>query len=201
MPEHLWWQRTVLVLRAPQAVFRALRTGEGKDEAERAEPVLLIVILAGVALMLATPTAGRLMNTHEFDSVLTFVWIFLGGIINGTIAYWVFGLLLHVSLRTLGSQGNALRSRNILAFASVPLALFLGVWLVKLGAFGAALFHRGGADAGTAGEVFRVIWLGFVAWAAALLVVGIRSVHVWSWPRSALAAVPVVALAAALPLY
>ena len=37
-------------------------------------------------------------------------------------------------------------------------------------------------------------YLVFVAWSAGLLVIGIRSVHGWTWLRAALVAAPVVAL-------
>jgi len=42
-----------------------------------------------------------------------------------------------------------------------------------------------------------VLWLAFVLWSAALLVVGVRAVHGWSWPRAALAAAAPIALTAA----
>ena len=59
-----WWLRTTLVLQAPRAVFVALRD-DSNDASDRAEPVLLIVWLAGMASVLSTATAGRLMDTHE----------------------------------------------------------------------------------------------------------------------------------------
>jgi hypothetical protein len=45
-----------------------------------------------------------------------------------------------------------------------------------------------------------LVELAFVAWATILLVVGVRAVHGWTWPRAAAASVLVVAvpLAAAL---
>jgi hypothetical protein len=49
--------------------------------------------------------------------------------------------------------------------------------------------------------VFTALALVFVAWAACLLVVGVRAVHGWSWGRAAAAALAPLALAAALLLY
>jgi len=44
-----WWLRTLLVLQRPRPVFVALREDDPDAVAERAEPVLLIVWLAGIA--------------------------------------------------------------------------------------------------------------------------------------------------------
>src|SRR5206468_3984467 len=49
-----WWIRTLLVLQAPRPVFVALRDDSRESASERAEPVLLVVILAGIASVLAT---------------------------------------------------------------------------------------------------------------------------------------------------
>jgi hypothetical protein len=67
------------------------------------------------------------------------------------------------------------------------------LWPIELIVFGDDLFRRGGDDDGTAGTVFDVLELAFAVWAAALLVVGVRAVHGWSWWRS-LGALALVAL-------
>ena len=59
--------------------------------------------------------------------------------------------------------------------------------------FGTDRFRRYGSDDGAAGQVFDVLELGFAAWSAALLLVGVRAVHGWSWWRS-LGALGLVAL-------
>jgi hypothetical protein len=87
--------------------------------------------------------------------------------------------VLYGSARALGSAGSYRRSRHVLAFASVPLALSL-------------VFAPTGRD------VFAWIVLAFVAWSAALLVVGVRAVHGWTWLRAGTAAALPVAAAAAL---
>ncbi len=194
-----WWLRTALVLQSPRAVFVALRQDDPEDVASRSEPVLLIVLLAGIAFVLSTGTAAHLMDDHDFDGILVAVWAFLAGSLYGGVAYWVLGGALHWAVTALGSQGTFVRSRHILAFAVVPVALSLVLWPVKLALWGSDLFHRGGADAGAGGTVLAVLWLGFVAWAAVLLVIGVRSVHGWTWARSCVAAaVPIAAGAAIL---
>jgi hypothetical protein len=67
--------------------------------------------------------------------------------------------------------------RHVLAFASAPVALSLFVvWPVRLAVYGEDVFKRGGADHGAGNTAFVVIELAFVAWALALLVLGLRLV-------------------------
>ena len=95
------------------------------------------------------------------------------------------------------------RSRHLLAFAAVPVVLSLLLWPVEARALRRRLFRAGGADAGTRRRASsRSPRSASLAWAAALLVVGVRAVHGWSWAGRALrrAAAPVaVARAARLP--
>jgi hypothetical protein len=84
----------------------------------------------------------------------------------------------------------------VLAFAAVPVALSLVAWPVKLALYGGDWFHTGGGDTGGGGLAFDLVQYAFFAWAAVLLVVGIRAVHGWTWPRAAAA----WALALALPV-
>src|SRR5579864_6519934 len=154
-----WWLRTALVVQAPRAVFEALRADDRDSAANRAEPVLLIVLLAGMALAIASAAE------KSYSGLDLAVWIFLAGSMTGIVAYWAFGALLYGASRVLGSQGSYRRARHVLAFACVPLALSLTV-----------------APAGR--HVFTTVWLVFVAWAVALLLVGVRAVHGWTWARA-----------------
>jgi hypothetical protein len=191
-----WWLRTVLVVTAPRAVFAALRDDSPEAAATRAEPVLAIVWLAGIAFVLATRTAAPLMDDQDYDGLIVAVWVFLAGGLYGAVAYYVLGGVLHRAAVLLGSQGSYRRARHILAFASVPVALSLVLWPVKLALWGSALFHRGGPDSGGGGTVFELLLLGFLAWAICLLVVGVAEVHGWTWGRAAAASAAPVALGA-----
>jgi hypothetical protein len=194
-----WWLRTVLVLSAPRAVFVALRSDSKEDAADRSEPVAAIVILAGIAFILATHNAGTLLDPPNAFSYLTIpVWAFAGGALYGCGAYWLLGGVLQLTAVPLGTQGSYRRSRHVLAFAALPVALSLILWPLKLALFGSSLFHAGGDDSGTGGRVFQVLWLAFVGWSICLLVIGVRSVHGWTWARSAATAAPAVALGGAL---
>jgi hypothetical protein len=193
-----WWLRSLLVLTSPSAVFVALRREGGEDAGERSEPVFAIVLLAGVAFALSTSTAAHLMDDSDYDGLLVGVWAFLAGAISGAFAYWLLGAALHGSVRALGSHGSFRRSRHLLAFAAVPIVCSLVLWPVKLALYGERLFHGGGSGLGRGGALFTGLGVAFAAWAAGLLVVGVRAVHGWSWARAALAALPPLALAAVL---
>jgi hypothetical protein len=197
-----WWLRTLLVLQRPRPVFVALRDDTREAVADRSEPVLLIVLLAGIAAVLATTTAAHLNNNRDYSPILIAIWVFFAGSIYGLFGYFLFGAVLHGSGKALGSQGSYRRSRHVLAFALVPVALSLVVWPVKLALYGGDWFRAGGRDTGGGGLAFDVIEYAFFAWAVALLVVGVRSVHGWTWARAGaactLALVAPIALALVL---
>jgi len=187
-----WWLRTLLVLQRPRPVFVALRDDDPDATAERGEPVLLIVWLAGIAAVLAG--ANTYLDDATRDGVDVALWAFAAGGITGAFAYFVVGWLLYRVTRALGSHGTPRRSRHVLAFAATPLALSLVLWPFKLALYGDDWFRSGGRDSGTPQVVFDVLAAGFAAWSIALLVIGVRSVHGWTWGRA------LVASAAALVL-
>lgn len=189
-----WWLRVPGVLVAPRPVFAALRNEEREDLEARVEPVLALTWLAGTAVALGTGTAATLYDDPSYDPLLVAVWALIGGAFTAFVGYFVVGGALYLGVRGLGSEGTFRRARHVLAFALAPLALSLLVlWPVRLAAYGTDLFRRGGGDAGTGGDVFEAFELGFAGWTVALLVVGVRTVHGWSWPRT-LAALALVAL-------
>ena len=184
-------------------MFVALRDDGTEATADRAEQVLLIVVLAGIAGVLTTGTAAHLMDDSSYDGWVTAIWVFLVGSIQGFFSYFVIGWFLYRGTKALGSQGNYRRARHVLAFACVPIALSLVLWPVKLSLYGSDWFRTGGRDTGLGGGIFDVLTYAFFAWAVVLLVIGVRAVHGWTWGR-ALAAIGVAAawltLAAAIVL-
>jgi hypothetical protein len=191
-----WWLRTLAIYQSPRAVFAALRNESVEDIEARAEPVLALVILAGMAGVLLAPSTGRLLDEPLVDSSLAVVavLVFVTGGLYGAATYWIGGLALYVGLRGAGSKGRYLRARHILAFAAAPLILGLVlVWPVRLAIYGSDLFRSGGADHGGGNAVFDVLLGGFALWAFGLLVYGISVVERWSVLR-ALVAVALVAL-------
>lgn len=182
-----WWLRTLLVLQRPRPVFVALRDDTKEAAGDRAEQVLLIVWLAGIAAVLTTGAAATLMDNGDVDGILVVIWAFIFGGIYAAFSYFAFGALLYGGVKAFGSQGSYRRARHVLAFASAPIALSLVLWPVKLALYGSDWFHTGGRDTGAGGAAFDVLTYAFFAWAAVLLVVGVRSVHGWTWGRAAAA--------------
>ena len=72
-PERQWWLRVPAVFLSPRSVFAALRNDSPEDVDARAEPVLAIVMLAGIAAALASPTARTLYDDPAYDRTLVAV--------------------------------------------------------------------------------------------------------------------------------
>jgi Yip1-like protein len=183
--DKVWFLRALLVLQSPRSVFAALRD-DSDDAAEQRQDVAgALVWLAGIAAVLATTVAGTVRDDVQIDGALFAVWAFLAGGIYGFTLYFVIGKVFHVALRRLGSRGSFRRARHVLAFAATPLALALFVyWPVRIAVYGTDLFRTGGADGRGAGDVTAWLFYAFVLWALALLIVGVRTVHGWTWARS-----------------
>jgi hypothetical protein len=194
--ERNWWLRAPAVLVAPRAVFASLRD-ESEDAVEaRQEPLTALLGLAGSATVLATPVARALLNDSSFSTILIPVWAFIGGALYSLAVYWGGGALLYGAARRLGGLGSYRRARHLIALSSAPLALALfTLWPVRIAIYGEDLFRTGGNDWGPGDRIFGALLYAALVWSALLLVTGVRSVHGWSWVRSA----GTVALAAALP--
>jgi hypothetical protein len=198
-PDRAWWLRVPAVLTSPRPVFFALRDDDPDDVAARSEPVLLLVLLAGMAAVLATPTAGALLDKPDYDALLVAVWAFVAGGIYGAVGYFLFGFALYFGARLLGSLGDFRRERQLVGFALAPLALSLLVLLpVRLALYGGDTFRGSGPDEGTGETVLLVLQLAFVAWSLVLLALGVKVVHGWSWLRSMAAIGAGAALLAAI---
>jgi hypothetical protein len=175
------------VVAEPRPVYAALRNESEEELEARQEPVLALVLLAGIAGVLATPIAGRLYDEPAIDALFVAVWAFIAG-------------ALYLALRSLGGHGTYRRARHVLAFSLVPVILSLALLPVELALYGGDIFDSDGADEGTPKTVFAVLRLGFLLWSAGMLVVGIREVEAWSWQRAA-GALGLLALFTAAFLY
>jgi hypothetical protein len=194
--ERSWWLRAPAVLVAPRAVFVSLRDNSEEAVEARQEPITALAALAGIGGVLATPVARTLLNDPSFSVSLIPVWAFFGGIVYAVAVYWVGGGLLFGAARRFGSLGSYRRARHLLTLSAAPIALTLfTVWPIRIAVYGQDLFRTGGRDWGPGDRAFGgVLYLAFV-WSAVLLVLGVRSVHGWSWGRS----LATVGLAAAVP--
>lgn len=182
-----WWLRALAVFQSPRAVFAALRTDSPGDAEARQEPVLALVLLAGVAGVLLAPSTGRLLDQDIVgqSSAVLAVLIFLTGGIYGAATYWFGGAALYAGLKGAGSRGSYRRARHVLAFAAAPLVVGLVlVWPVRLAVYGSDTFRSGGSDSGAGVTAFDVVLALFAAWALVLLVYGISVVERWSVVRA-----------------
>jgi hypothetical protein len=194
--ERNWWLRAPAVLVAPRAVFASLRDDSDEAVEARQEQLTAIAGLAGIAAVLGTPVARQLLNHYETTTVVVAIWAFLGGAVYALAVYWIGGGLLYGAARRLGGLGSYRRARHLLALASAPLALcFFTLWPLRIAIYGLDLFRTGGTDWGPGDRIFGGLLYAAFVWGALLLVIGVRTVHGWSWGRS----VTTVALAAAVP--
>ncbi|MET0562641.1 MAG: YIP1 family protein, partial [Gaiellaceae bacterium] len=164
----------LFVLVRPREVLALMRDDSEAAARARSEAVLALVWLSGIASVLWTPTYGHLQDDVANDALNVAVIAFIGGGIYGALVYFLGGLVLYALTRVVG--GITYRQvRHVLAFASAPVALSLFVvWPVRLAVYGEDVFKRGGTDHGAGNTAFVVIELAFVAWALALLVLGLR---------------------------
>jgi hypothetical protein len=110
--------------------------------------------------------------------------------------YWLGGGLLYGAARRFGGLGSYRRARHVLALSAAPLALaLLLLWPARIALYGQDLFRTGGRDWGPGDLTFGGLEYFAFAWSVILLMVGVRSVHGWTWGRS----LATVGLAAALP--
>jgi hypothetical protein len=194
--ERNWWLRAPAVLVAPRAVFASLRDDSDDAVDARQEQLSALVGLAGIGGVLGTPVARQLLNDSSFSLVLIPVWAFLGGVLYALAVYWLGGGLLFGAARRLGGLGSYRRARHLLALAAAPLALTLvALWPIRIAVYGEDLFRTGGNDYGRGDAVFGALFVAAFVWSGWLLLVGVRTVHGWTWGRAA----ATVALAAAFP--
>ena len=180
--QRLWWRRLPLVLVRPHEVFAALRSTDEDDEAARQEPVLLVVLVAGMAGAVLSPAWREVLDQPDVDGLAALVLTFVVGGAEGAVAYFLVGGALHLGTRGMGNPGRFRTTRHIFAFSAVPLALSLAVVApAALLAYGGDWFRLGGADEGAGGDVLLGIGLAFVAWSAGLLVVGLRETLGLPW--------------------
>lgn len=174
--ERVWLKRAVTVLVRPREVFEGIRDDSDTAARVRSEAVLALVLLAGIASVLWTPTYGRLQDDVANDALNVAVIAFVGGSLYGVLAYFLGGGVVYALTRAVGGASYR-QVRHVLAFAAAPVALsLLVVWPVRLAVYGGDVFKTGGADHGGGNDAFYGVELVFVLWALALLALGLRIV-------------------------
>lgn len=198
--ERAWLLRAPLVLQAPRAVYAAMRDDSEEAARARQEPVLAIVLLAGIALTLMSSTADTFADDPARAGIVIPVWLFVAGGFVGAINYWLGGGVLCLAVRELGADTSYRQARHVLGFALAPLALSLVLLPVRLALYGGDIFRSRGADHGVGPTVFTALEVVFAVWSLALLAIGVSTVLRWSWPRTVAGISAAAVLAALLDL-
>lgn len=200
--EHVrrWWRLTPRTLTRPAEVFTALRESDETDVEARSEPILAIVLLAGMTGILITPAWGTLLDEESLDWVVLAVITFIGGLIYGAVGYYLLGLVVWLGARGVGVDTRSRTARQVVAFAALPFALSIVVIVPAIVlAFGSDWFRTGGSDEGTGRFLVVAVGLAFAAWSLGLLALGLRTAFGLPWRgvigALALAAVIVAAFA------
>lgn len=170
-------------------VFAALRDDSEAAAEARQEPVLATITLAGIAGVLSTSLAGRVLDDPVFsNSVLAVLsWAFLGGIVYGTVIFWLGGLIVHALASGLRAGSSYRQARHLLGFALAPLALsLLLVWPIRLAIYGDDVFRTGGSDDGAGDWIFESLIVASYLWTFGLVALGLLEIRKRSSSSSAI---------------
>ena len=177
-----WWRLVPRVLTRPVEVFVALREDDETDVEARSEPILAIVIVAGMAGILLTPAWGTLLDEESLDWLVLAVVTFIGGLLYGAAGYFLLGLVVWLGARGVGVDTRARKTRQVVGFAALPLALSIVITLPAIVlAFGSDWFRTGGSDDGSGRVVVVSAGLAFALWSLGLLAVGLRTTFELPW--------------------
>ena len=169
-----WWLRALSVFQSPRAVFGALRDDSREAADARQEPVMAIVILAGIAGVLSTSLAGRLLDDPRFDGISIATWAFLGGGFYGLVVYWLGGLMVYALAQGIGARSSYRQARHVVGLAAAPVALsLLLVWPVRIAIYGGDVFRSGGSDSGLGDAIFEGLVAVAFAWFLGLVALGL----------------------------
>ena len=194
----LWWRRVPRMLWAPRGVLVALRETDEDDQLARQEPILAVVLCAGMTSVLLM--GGTLVDDRTLDGFVAAAVTFMAGGLYGAAGYFVLGLGVMIGVRGASGEGTFRQARHLVAFSAVPVAAaFLVVAPAIALVYGVDYFR--GAAPSSSDRVVLLLGLPFVAWSAVLLMAGLRIAYRLAWlgvaTAVALAGVLVAVLVAA----
>jgi hypothetical protein len=176
------------VFQSPRGTFAGLRDDSDEAAEARQEPVMAIVILAGIAGILATSLARGLLDDPNYDALNFAVWAFLVGAFNGLLVFWLGGLLVYAIAAAVRARASYRQARHVVGLAMAPVALsLLTVWPLRLAIYGEDVFRRGGSDTGAGNMLFDLLIVGSFAWSFALVALGLMELRKSSSSSSAIA--------------
>ena len=177
-----WWRRVPRLLTRPSEVFVALQDDDEVDVDARSEPILAIVLVAGMAGILLTPTWGTLIDDESLDWMVLAVVTFIGGLFYGTAGYFLLGVGVWLGARAVGLETRGRTARQLVGFAALPFALSILVTVPAIMlAFGTDWFRTGGSDDGTGRTVVVSLGLALALWSVGLLALGLRTTFELPW--------------------
>ena len=198
-----WWRLVPRVLTRPTDVFVALRDDDETDVDARSEPILAIVIVAGMAGILLTPAWGTLLDEESLDWIVLAVVTFIGGLFYGAAGYFLLGFVAWIGVRAVGLDTRGRNARQLVGFAALPFALSIVVTLpATVLAFGYDWFRTGGSDEGAGRAIILALAFALALWSLGLIAVGLRTTFELPWRgvSGALAlAIVLIATLAVLP--
>ena len=176
-----WWRRVPRLLTRPREVFVALRDDDEVDVDARSEPILAIVIVAGMAGILLTPAWGTLLDEESLDWMVLAVVTFIGGLVYGAVGYFLLGVVVWLGARAVGLESRGRKARQLVGFTALPFALSIVVTVPAiLLAFGYDWFRTGGSDGGGRAVVVS-LGVAFALWSLGLLALGMRTTFELPW--------------------
>ena len=132
-----WWRLVPRVPTRPREVFVALRDDDETDVDARSEPILAIVIVAGMAAMLLTPAWGTLLDEESLDWIVLAVVTFIGGLLYGAFGYFLLGLVVWLVVSPVSAFVIPSELGNMYAGdgKEKPVTGLTGLWLFPFGIF------------------------------------------------------------------
>jgi Yip1 domain len=177
-----WWRLVPRLLTHPTEVFVALQDDDEVDVDARSEPILAIVIVAGMAGILLTPAWATLIDEESLDWMVLAVVTFIGGLLYGAAGYFLLGAVMWLGLHAVGLDTRGRKARQLVGFAALPFALSIIVTVPAIVvAFGYDWFRTGGSDDGTGRAVVLAVGLALALWSLGLLALGLRTTLELPW--------------------
>ena len=176
-PPRAWWLRVPAVLLGPRPVFFALRDDDDDDVAARSEPLLLVIWLAGIAAVLATPTAATLLDNPSTTRRSLAIWAFVaGGVLRRRRATSPSGSRSSSACACSGASATSGARARRSASRSCPLAALARSSLLPLAPRALRRGHlpRGRRGRGNGRERPTRAAARVRGWSLVLLVIGVR---------------------------
>ena len=164
-------------LTRPTEVFVALRDDEEVDVDARSEPILAVVIVAGMAGILLTPAWATLIDEESLDWIVIAVITSSAGCSTERRATSCLAGRVAGRARGRPRDSPSRTARQVVGFAALPFALTFVVTVpAVLVAFGYDWFRTGGSDDGTGRMVVLSIAIALALWSLGLPAFGLRMI-------------------------